>query len=240
MKSNGIIKQMPKNTMAKNIIKNAWNKKVLQQHLSAAKLLDQIKDNAFDFIKNNPKVSEYQVHHFILRQYKEHRLTTDEGRTIVAFDANSSQPHYYPAKQGSKKLRQNTFILIDIWARLNQKGAPYADITWVGFYGKKMPPQIQNAVKLVFKSRDNALRYLRGHLAKGKMPSGYDVDSASSRPIIKAGYGRNIMHTTGHAIGFDSPHGKQAPISQRNFEVLFKNLGYTIEPGIYFEGKFGV
>lgn len=217
----------------------------LKKHIIAAELLDKIKDAAFKFIASTPGVNEYQVHRFILKQYKLRGMVTDENRTIVGFDANSAQPHYYPRKNSSATLKPGTFILIDIWARLAEKGAPYADITWVGFYAapqskRKVPKEIAKQVALTFKARDNALAYLKKQLAKGIMPTGREIDSACYTPIVKAGYLKNIMHTTGHAIGYDSPHGKEQAISQKGFNPLLPNLAYTIEPGVYFPKKFGV
>lgn len=58
--------------------------------------------------------------------------------------------------------------------------------------------------------------------------------------ITKAGYGKNILHRTGHSIGTSSPHGLENNITIKNSQQLLKKVVYTIEPGIYLKNKFGI
>ena len=51
---------------------------------------------------------------------------------------------------------------------------------------------------------------------------------------------RKFLHGLGHELGFKSPHGIGRPISPKNPFPIKKNMGYTIEPGAYIAGKFGV
>ena len=65
-----------------------------------------------------------------------------------------------------------------------------------------------------------------------------DVDKAARDVITRGGYGENFLNRTGHGIGI-SVH--EAPyIRTGNKQVLEKGMAFSIEPGIYLPGKFGI
>jgi Xaa-Pro dipeptidase len=218
-----------------------WSKEKIKDHLIACELLDKIKDLAFDFIKNHPNTTEYEVQQFILEEFKKNNIIAVKPHNfpIVAFNANSSSPHHFP-KKDSKKLSENTLILIDIWARQRKKNAPFSDITWMAYYGNEIPEEINAVWKIVRDARDFGVKFIENELKQGRFPTGKEVDDIARKIISDAGYKDNILHTTGHSIGFNSPHGTQLGISQKNNSAIVKNLGYTIEPGIYLKDKFGI
>ena len=217
-----------------------WNNLKLKSHLQSAKLLDEIKTQSFQFIKKNPKTTEYEVQKFIQQLFTKNNLRLAEHSPIVAFGKNTSHVHYFP-KSGTipYTLNPSGYVLIDLWTRLNTHETPFADITWMGFYGSKIPTEFQKIFDVVTNARDACLKYLKIQLKAKKTPTGAELDAVSRAVIAKAGYGKNFPHSTGHSLGFVSPHGKEAGISYKNHQPLEKNLGYTIEPGIYLEGKFG-
>ena len=70
---------------------------------------------------------------------------------------------------------------------------------------------------------------------------GWQVDQASRRAIIDAGYGAQILHRTGHSLG-EQVHGNG--VHMDDYEThddrrLLPGTGFTIEPGVYFP-HFGV
>lgn len=214
----------------------SWNKNQINNHIKAAKLLNKIKDRIFKYIIENHSITEFQVCEHILQLYKEYRLKTNK-QPIVAFRENTAFIHYYPS-QYCKKLKPESLIMIDIWARLSQENSPFVDITWMGYYGNKIPKKITEIFNLVIRARNEALNFIIKSLKDGKIPIGKEVDRAARDIIIKAGY--SFSHSTGHCLGFKSPHGRGRRIKSTNNQPLLKNLGYTIEPGIYLENKFGV
>jgi len=221
-----------------------WTQAEIKKHLEAAKLLEKTKDKAFAYIANTPRVSERDVTEYIDVLYKEHRMSLHVGKgeesSIVGFNAHAAAPHYFAPKRGSAVLKPNSLILIDIWARLRDGHSPFGDITWMGFAGSKIPKEILKAYKTVIDSRDEALEYIEKNLAKGIFPIGRAVDEVSKNVIRKAGYGKYILHSTGHSIGFVSPHGNYGHLRPSNFRPIVPDLGYTIEPGIYINGRFGI
>ncbi len=121
-----------------------WSQLKIKNHLLACELLDKIKDLAFEFIKNNLDITELEVEQFILKEIRKNKLTTCKKYPdlIVAFNEFASFPHYNP-HENPKKLKENSLILIDIWGKLNEKNSPFSDITWMGYYGKEIPEEMQ-------------------------------------------------------------------------------------------------
>ena len=65
-----------------------------------------------------------------------------------------------------------------------------------------------------------------------------DIDAIARQIITEAGYGVNFTHRLGHGIGLD---GHEDPyIASSNEEKITSGMSFTIEPGIYIEGQFGV
>jgi len=215
----------------------AWTKQEINDHITACKILDRIKDSAFNYISKNPGISEYEVQRFILNEYKKNNLKSTLS-PIVAFNASSASPHYFPKKK-SLKLENDMLILIDIWARSNGVKKPFSDITWMGYKGK-MSDEMIKVSDIVFLARDRCVEHLRKKLSEKNIPTGYELDAIARKVIADHGYGKNFIHGTGHSIGFVSPHGTYGRIRKSNKQKLLLNMGYTIEPGIYLKGKFGV
>lgn len=216
-----------------------WTKEQIKDHQKAVELLYGIKELVFDYLRSNKSASEYEVQQFILRKFEEYGLERDKDPPIVAFASSSDEPHYF-AQKDSKKLEDNNLILIDLWARLKKEKSFFADITWMAYNGEIIPSDIQKIFDIVILARDSCLDFIKREIQNNKMPTGKEVDDIARNIIIHNGYGPEFKHNTGHSLGFISCHGEQGIIGLKNNEPLLKNLGYTIEPGIYLKGKFGV
>jgi len=215
-----------------------WNETQIKNHQEAARLLLKIKDSSFNYIRNNDSVNEYGVQQFIIGKFKEFGLKSDRDPPIVAFGKNTADAHYYP-KRESMVIKKGDLIMIDIWARLNVKSAPFADITWMGYCGKKVPEKISKLWEVVVRVRDESIECVRDNLAKGKLPKGRDIYLITNDIMREEGFGRD-KHYTGHSLGLTSAHGNRAHLKNSNGRELVKNLGYTLEPGIYLEGNIGL
>jgi len=76
-------------------------------------------------------------------------------------------------------------------------------------------------------------------LASSKSGSRAEVVDRSTRKVIeRAGYGKYFTHRTGHGLGLEVH--EQPWIKQGNSLPLDIGMIFTIEPGVYLEGKFGV
>ena len=69
------------------------------------------------------------------------------------------------------------------------------------------------------------------------IPAG-DVDGAARKVLRKAGLGRYFTHSTGHGVGLEIHEAPRVAGGQR--EILQPGMVITIEPGVYFPGKWGV
>ena len=68
--------------------------------------------------------------------------------------------------------------------------------------------------------------------------SGKEIDSIARNIINESGYGRYFLHSTGHGIGLDI---HEMPfISQKSDTIIEDGMVFSIEPGIYLDGVFGV
>jgi Xaa-Pro aminopeptidase len=217
-----------------------WNKKEINAHAAAATALDAIVRGAFAYIAKTRKAAEYDVQQYILGEYRRLHMRVDKDPPIVGFGAHSAIPHYFPEKKGSARLTPNTLVLIDVWSRFNKGHSPFADSTWVGFYGSTIPAEVKRVYRTVIAARDAAVDYVSKELKRGRLPTGMAVDQAAMDIIERAGYKKYILHRTGHCIGFESPHGNSWNVNQKNPHPLSADVGYTIEPGVYLKGKFGV
>jgi len=216
-----------------------WNDDIIERHLRVAQILEEIKNQAFELIKNSENISEFEVHNFILESFAKNALITDENRCIVAFRENTSFVHYYP-RPSCREIKNNSLIMIDLWARLKTTDSPYADITWMAYKGEMVPAEIQDIFDLVTTARDEAIRFIEKSLKRGELPIGKEVDEVARDIIHQANHGEKFSHTLGHSIGMSSPHGEPPGLTSRNEGRLKKMQLYTIEPGVYLENKFGV
>jgi Xaa-Pro aminopeptidase len=214
----------------------SWTKRQIRDHTEAALKLGAIKDELVTFLRSHKSVEERTAINFIRSRYKAHGLVNDSKKefAIVAFGRNTSEVHYFPKAKG-QKLKADSLILLDIWARLPKKNAPYADMTWMFWFGTKVPSDIEKKWQILKKARDTAVKYIE----KNILPRGLDIDRIAHDVIGKAGFGECIKHTVGHSLGTKHPHGDLPGINWREYSRILKNVGYTIEPGMYFKDKYG-
>lgn len=216
----------------------SWNKNQINQHKKAADILNKMIDLVVKFIRRNPGTTDVAIRQFIAGQYKRYHLISDKQKSIVAFGNDTANVHFYA--EASRKLKQGNLIMIDIWAKLAKIGAPFADITWMMYYGRKLPKQYSEAFRIVAEARNKAIKFLQNNLKKKIVPIGKEVDEVARNYLNKHGHGEKFLHGTGHSLGFVSPHGNRTRINRKGRQPLPFNTGYTIEPGIYFKNKFGI
>ncbi|HWP84125.1 MAG TPA: M24 family metallopeptidase, partial [Terriglobia bacterium] len=160
---------------------------------------------------------------------------------VVAAGQNTSKPHYLPAPDSAAPIRPGDFVLLDVWGKLDQPGAVYYDVTWVGFLGPRPPERIQSIFEIVRSARDAAVAAVQSAVRERRTLRGWEVDQAARRVIEQSGYGACFPHRTGHSIGVEV-HGNGANMD--DFEThddreIIPCTGFSIEPGIYLP-EFGV
>jgi Xaa-Pro aminopeptidase len=211
-------------------------KEEIKNHKIASKKLDLIKDRAFKFVfKNLGKITERDVNDFINSEFKKEGLVSNAKIQIVAVGSNTGDFHHFSS---NSKIKRNQLIMIDIWARLKGVRCPFADITWMGYTGSSVPLEIKEVFDKVINARNLALTYIISELKKKKFPRASMVDK-----VVRDYFGsleKHFHHRTGHSLGFVHCHGKKFRFSKTTRKRIIPNVLFTIEPGLYFKGKFGV
>ena len=160
----------------------------------------------------------------------------------VSCAANSADSHYEPTAENSRPIRRGDFVLIDIWAKLPQPGAVYYDITWTGVVDRPPTDREQTLFETVRNARDAAIAAIQSAYAARQPIAGWQADDAARNVIRAAGYADWFPHRTGHNIGPEI-HGAGAHLDNletHDVRLLLPNTCFSVEPGIYFPGEFGV
>ena len=148
---------------------------------------------------------------------------------IVASGPNSASPHHEP---GSKVIAAGEPIVLDIGGRLEGYCSDTTRTLWVtGPKDVRPSAEFTKLYDVLQRAQDAALKAVRPGLAAR------DLDGVARQMIAKAGFGEQFIHRTGHGIGLD---GHEDPyIVESNSADLVVGNAFSIEPGIYFDGKFG-
>jgi Xaa-Pro dipeptidase len=221
-----------------------WDEAQLASHRTASAALYRIKDRALAFVRAalaaNRSVTELDVQHDMVAAFREEGLVADSA-PVVGAQENAGNPHYLPTAAKHRAIGRNEVLLLDLWGKLPSPGAVYADITWMAFTGGEPPARVQAAWRAAAGARDAAIAFVREGIEAGRDVRGFEVDAAARRVLIDAGFGAHILHRTGHSLGQEI-HGNGVHMDDyetRDDRRLVPGLGFTIEPGLYFE-DFGI
>lgn len=217
-----------------------------QTHVEAADRLATLVQAVFAEIatrlKRGEQATEHDIQAFMLKFYEANGLVSDNA-PIVAIGPHAADPHFEPAKVGSTVIEAEQLVLIDTWAKLKEHPRSiYADITWMGYTGPRIPAEIQEVFQVVRNARDAALDAVRKAQASGRPIRGCDVDDVCRGVIVDKGYGEYFIHRTGHSI-HQTDHGNGANLDNletNDIRQLIPRTLFSIEPGIYLPGKFGI
>lgn len=145
--------------------------------------------------------------------------------TIVAFGEGSAIPHY---KTGNVKLKENMPVLIDCGTVVN---GYCSDITR-SFYFGNATKEYKDAFNAVLTAHQTAYDKITSGM------SGREADGIARSVLSGFGYEEYFTHSLGHGVGVKV---HEAPyLSTKSKSVLVDNNVFSIEPGVYFDGKFGI
>ena len=221
-----------------------WDADQERSHFEAAQLCRAAYDVAFAFIASeiraNGKVLETAVQGRIMEHFADHKMTT-YSPPIVGVGPHSGDPHFDTSVATNLPIERGSFVLIDLWAKMDRPRSVYADYTRVAYVGEKVPGEYTKIFNIVATARDAGIKTVRDAFAAKKPLMGWEVDDATRAVIEKAGYGDNFTHRTGHNIG-QEVHGNGAHIDgleTRDDRRIIPRTCFSIEPGIYLP-EFGV
>jgi Xaa-Pro aminopeptidase len=221
-----------------------WTAAQLASHREASDALYRIKDRAFEAasaaLSAGRPQTEYDLQQAMVRWFHEEGLVSDSA-PVVAIGGNAGNPHYLPTAAQSRPIVPDEVLLLDLWGKKATPGAVFADITWVGVTGARVPTEPAEAFRAITAARDAAVRLVEDAAAGDRELRGWEVDRAARRVLEQEGYGDRILHRTGHSLG-ESVHGNGTHLDDyetHDDRRLLPRTGFTVEPGLYFE-SFGV
>jgi len=192
------------------------------QALKASAVLNDAAMQA-GFAALKPGITEIEVAEVIRDFYKANGATP--VFTSVCFGPNGAFPHHHT---GETKLKADDAVLLDIGGRIG--GYP-SDMTRVATIGT--PPAGFDEIHAIL---DRAVEAALAAARPGVPAS--EVDKAARDVITEAGYGEQFLHRTGHGLGIDvheTPY-----ITATSPTILEEGMVFSIEPGIYLGGRFGL
>ncbi len=145
--------------------------------------------------------------------------------TIIASGARSALPH---GRASAQAIRPGGFVVCDFGVILKGYCSDQTRTVWVGSVSDKA----RNAYEAVREAQEAAVDAVRPGITVG------EVDEAARKVLRKAGLGRYFTHSTGHGVGLEIHEAPRIAAGQQ--EVLKPGMVITIEPGVYFPGKWGV
>ena len=143
---------------------------------------------------------------------------------IVASGPNAASPHHTP---GERVILDGDAVVLDIGGTANGYAS---DTTRTGFVG--LPPEeFQDLYAVLQEAQAAACDAIRPGIPAR------DVDRIAREMITDAGYGPLFTHRTGHGIGLETH--EEPYLIESNPDPLREGDAFSIEPGIYVEGRWG-
>lgn len=189
----------------------------------ASELTDRVFASAFDRMQEG--MTELEVGSVFSECFWQEGSGHFPGNPMVAFGEGTANPHHEP---GNRRLKRGDTVFVDTGMRIHDY---YSDMTRTVFFGDctKEQRQVYEAVRRANEAGIAAVR-------PGARLS--DVRRAALAELDRAGYAGACPHRISHGIGIDC---HEAPFDTDENEVILKpGMCFSVEPGIYLAGRFGI
>jgi len=190
---------------------------------SAVSLGAKIFDRALEVLR--PGIKEVEVAAEMELEARRNGADAMSFDTIIASGARSALPH---GRASTQPIPSRAFVVCDFGVILSGYCSDQTRTVWVG----KVGDDARQAYEAVRDAQQAAVEAVRPGVAVG------EVDAAARKVLKKAGLGRYFTHSTGHGVGLEIHETPR--IAGGQTELLQPGMVITIEPGVYFPGKWGV
>ena len=190
---------------------------------TSSRINDAVMERVAAFIKEG--MTEREVAEFIVREFAAEGCESVSFEPIVSFGANAADPHHEP---DDTVLRAGDGIVVDMGCR---KGRYCSDMTRT-FFCKSADASFAAIHDIVREANERAEALVRPGVEM------WELDKAARDHIASAGYGEYFTHRLGHFIG-QTDHEK-GDVSATSKIVAKPGMIFSVEPGIYLPGRFGV
>ena len=195
----------------------------LQKMRRAAEISELVLEKVIPMISSS--VTELDIAAEISFQHKKLGADKDSFDPIVAGGPRSAMPHAKPSKA---KFVPGELIVIDMGCVYEGYASDQTRTVALGHVSS----EARHIYQIVKEAQELGIASARcGMKAK-------ELDSEVRQFINAHGYGDEFGHGLGHGVGFEVH--EEPRISPKGEHVLHENMVFTIEPGIYLPGKFGV
>jgi Xaa-Pro aminopeptidase len=195
----------------------------LEKMRQAAGISEKVLERILPLI--SPSVTELDIAAEISYLHKKFGAEKDSFDPIVAGGPRSSMPHARPTKEN---FVPNSFIILDFGCVVDGYASDQTRTVALG----RVPDEARNVYRVVQDAQSLGVRSARSGM------TGMELDAVVRSFIAGKGFGAEFDHGLGHGIGLDVH--EEPRISRTGSHLLQENMVFTIEPGIYLPGKFGV
>ena len=201
--------------------------------IALLRLAAQAADRVVEQVARGPLVGRTEVE--VAREVRE-RLIAQGHETaafaIVGSGPNSASPHH---EASDRVIGPGEPLVLDIGGTVGGYGSDITRTVWVA--GREGPDVRQPDPE--FLRLYGVLQEAQAAARAAARPGveAQVVDAAAREPIVSAGYGAAFMHRTGHGIGLEEHEDPY--IVAGNREPLSPGMAFSVEPGIYLEGRYG-
>ncbi|MHB1391902.1 MAG: M24 family metallopeptidase [Clostridia bacterium] len=168
---------------------------------------------------------ETEVRDILEAELKIQGMSSVSFDTIIGSGPNSALPHY---TAGERILQAGDSIVIDFGGVFQ---GYCSDMTRTVMLGKATK-EYREVYETVKEAQRKAVEAVRPGMKAS------EIDAAARRYIAEKGYGDYFIHRTGHGIGMEVH--EEPYISNTSKSILQPGMVFSIEPGVYLPGKFGV
>ena len=224
--------------------KALWGSAGRKEHYIAVHHLTELRKDALAWIAREVgagrSVTELDVRERLVKAMKMRGL---EGPApVVAAGAHTADPFYVPSETSSAAIEKGDLVVLSLAGRTGSEDGIYAATTWVAYVGDSVPERMASAFEVVSLARDEAIALITDRVKRRRAVKGSDVDKAARDFIGKANLADRFVHRTGHSMDSDL-QGAAADLDDyevKDTRPLVIGTGFTIGPGVYFTGEFGV
>jgi len=157
-------------------------------------------------------------------------MIVEEGHDAVAFcivtaGPHSARPHHDP---GERRLARGDLVVLDYGGSIDGYNSDITRTLAVGDPG----PEARAVYEAVRAAQETGVRAVHPGVTTGA------VDTATRTVLEEAGYGAYVVHRTGHGLGLEL---HEAPyLVAGDDTALQPGMVFSVEPGLYLQGRFGV
>ncbi len=195
----------------------------LERICAAVNLGATLFDQALKVLK--PGVKESEVAAAMGYTAREQGAEEMSFPTIIASGARSALPH---GRASQQPIQSGAFVVCDFGVILEGYCSDQTRTVWVG----AATHDARQAYEAVLEAQLTAIKAVRPGATVG------EVDEAARKVLRRRGLGRYFTHSTGHGVGLEIHESPRVARGQK--ELLEPGMVITIEPGVYFPGKWGV